>query len=86
MQKNDMRFILLSISSDLRNISTAMMKQNQTQATTFFNHAKALTKGVGDEIDIFERMNSTIPKARVSRIKKADKFLTWSIILQGRAS
>lgn len=82
MQKNNLSFALLALSSDLRNVSTAMIASDQSQATIFFAHAIRLIKSLPLQLKQIVSMTDDVPKDGIERIKKADKLITWSNIVQ----
>lgn len=82
MQRNDVKFHVLSLSSDLRMVGMATIHNDQNQATVFFKHAHTLLRSIPLHIHALDSLTASIPSNQIDRLKKADKFLTWSNITQ----
>lgn len=84
MFKNNEDFLILSLVSDLQNISQGIVAGEKDQTKEFIEHATNLCSKVGvvNKQQIDQLLRSKMPINEVERIKLADKFLTWSAILQ----
>ena len=84
INKNSQTFLKLSLASDLQNIAQGLCNASDSQISVFVHHAQTLIPKI-NKID--KKLDELLHKQitfhnDIERYKCADKYLTWSAILQ----